>query len=58
VLVRYDDIYTLKVDLTQIELMLYDYAGATLVYNYTCLNKPDLMSGMWLDKVLAGPSTT
>jgi hypothetical protein len=34
---RCDIICTLKIDLTQIELMLSDYADATLVYKYTCL---------------------
>ena len=55
---RCDGICTLKIDLTQMELMLSDYAGATLVYEYKCLNKLGLMSGMWPDKVLVGPSTT
>jgi hypothetical protein len=54
VIVRCDVICILKVDLTQIELMLFDSAGATLVYEYTCPNK----SGMWPDKILVGPSTT
>jgi hypothetical protein len=58
VLVRCDGIYTFKVDLTQMKLMLSDYAGATLVYEYTCSNKLGLMSGLWPDKVLVGPSTT
>jgi hypothetical protein len=44
-----------KVDLTQIELMLSDYVGTTLVYEYTCPNKPGQMSGLWPDKVLVIP---
>jgi hypothetical protein len=49
---------TLKVDLTRMELMLSDYAGATLAYEYTCPDKLGLMSGLWPDKVLVDPNTT
>jgi hypothetical protein len=40
------------------ELMLSDYAGATLAYEYTCPDKLGLMSGLWPDKVLVDPNTT
>jgi hypothetical protein len=51
-------IYIFKIDRTQIELILSDFADVTLVYEYTCLNKPGLTSVLWPDKVLVGLSTT